>query len=64
MQSPYLLILIALLFCFIAIKLLVRAIVSSQYDYLDKESWRILAEEETSSEARVEAHAPAEEKLS
>ena len=46
MDSLYLLIPIALLFCAIAIKLLLWAIDSGQYDDLDKESWRILADEE------------------
>ncbi|MCL4108940.1 UNVERIFIED_CONTAM: hypothetical protein GTU68_008135 [Idotea baltica] len=55
MQSLYVLIPIALLFCFIAIKLLLWAIGSGQYEDLDKEAWRILAEEdhpEKSAEAR------------
>jgi cbb3-type cytochrome oxidase maturation protein len=46
-DSLYLLIPIALLFCVIAIKLLLWAISSGQYDDLDKEAWRILAEDET-----------------
>mgnify|MGYP001950478001 CR=1 FL=1 len=46
MESLYLLIPIALLFCIIAIKLLLWAISSGQYDDLDKEAWRILADEE------------------
>ncbi len=46
MDSLYLLIPIALVFCAIAIKLLLWAIDSGQYDDLDKEAWRILAEEE------------------
>lgn len=45
MDSLYLLIPIALLFCAIAIKLLLWAIDSGQYDDLDKEAWRILADE-------------------
>ena len=49
MDSLYLLIPIALLFCVIAIKLLLWAINNGQYDDLDKEAWRILAEEEPSS---------------
>lgn len=47
MDSLYLLIPIALVFCIIAIKLLLWAIDNGQYDDLDKEAWRILAEEET-----------------
>jgi cbb3-type cytochrome oxidase maturation protein len=46
MESLYLLIPIALIFCIIAIKLLLWAISSGQYDDLDKEAWRILAEDE------------------
>ena len=45
MDSLYLLIPIALLFCVIAIKLLLWAIRSGQYDDLDKEAWRILADD-------------------
>ena len=46
MESLYLLIPIALIFCVIAIRLLLWAIDNGQYDDLDKESWRILADEE------------------
>lgn len=46
MDSLYLLIPIALAFCVIAIKLLLWAINSGQYDDLDKEAWRILAEDD------------------
>jgi cbb3-type cytochrome oxidase maturation protein len=46
-DSLYLLIPIALVFCVIAIKLLLWAIDSGQYDDLDKEAWRILADEDT-----------------
>ncbi len=46
MDSLYLLIPIALVFCAIAIKLLLWAIDSGQYDDLDKEAWRILADDE------------------
>ena len=45
-DSLYLLIPIALLFCAIAIKLLLWAINNGQYDDLDKEAWRILADDE------------------
>ena len=45
MDSLYLLIPIALLFCAIAIKLLLLSINSGQYDDLDKEAWKILAED-------------------
>jgi cbb3-type cytochrome oxidase maturation protein len=44
MDSLYLLIPIALIFCAIAIRLLIWAIDSGQYDDLDKDAWRILAE--------------------
>ena len=47
MDSLYLLIPVALVFCVIAIKLLLWAIDSGQYDDLDKEAWRILADEDT-----------------
>tara|TARA_R110002073_G_scaffold243078_1_gene405279 strand:- start:67 stop:270 length:204 start_codon:yes stop_codon:yes gene_type:complete len=46
MASLYILIPIALLFCVIAIKLLLWAINNGQYEDLDKEAWRILADEE------------------
>ena len=46
MDSLYLLIPIALLFCAMAIKLLLWAIGSGQYDDLDKEAWRILADDD------------------
>jgi cbb3-type cytochrome oxidase maturation protein len=46
MDSLYLLIPIALVFCAVAIKLLLWAIDNGQYDDLDKEGWRILADEE------------------
>ena len=51
MESLYLLIPIALLFCVIAIKLLLWAIGSGQYDDLDKEAWRILAEDEPANDS-------------
>lgn len=44
MDSLYLLIPVALIFCAIAIRLLIWAIDSGQYDDLDKDAWRILAE--------------------
>ncbi|MEH6590877.1 MAG: cbb3-type cytochrome oxidase assembly protein CcoS [Halioglobus sp.] len=46
MPSLYLLIPIALIFCIIAIKLLLWAINNGQYEDLDKEAWRILADED------------------
>ena len=51
MESLYLLIPIALVFCIVAIRLLLWAISSGQYEDLDKEAWRILAEEETTDAA-------------
>lgn len=50
MDSLYLLIPIALIFCVIAIKLLLWAINSGQYEDLDKEAWRILGDDDTSPE--------------
>lgn len=64
MQSLYLLIPIALVFCFVAIKLLLWAIGSGQYDDLDKEAWRILAEEESFDKHRDEPPASREDKTS
>jgi len=46
MDSLYILIPIALIFCGIAIGLLLWAIGSGQYDDLDREAWRILDEDE------------------
>ncbi len=46
MASLYFLIPIALVFCALAIKLLLWAIGSGQYDDLDKEAWRILLDDE------------------
>jgi len=51
-DSLYLLIPIALIFCVIAIRLLLWAIDSGQYDDLDKESWRILADDDSDDRAR------------
>ena len=47
MDSLYLLIPIALVFCVIAIRLLLWAIDDGQYEDLDKESWRILADDDS-----------------
>jgi cbb3-type cytochrome oxidase maturation protein len=46
MESLYLLIPVAIVFCILAVKLLLWAIDNGQYDDLDKESWRILADED------------------
>jgi cbb3-type cytochrome oxidase maturation protein len=55
MESLYLLIPVALIFCAVAIKLLLWAIDSGQYEDLDKESWRILNDDdgETSTAPRA-----------
>lgn len=45
MESLYLLIPVALVFCALAIRLLIWAIDSGQYEDLDKDAWRILAED-------------------
>lgn len=47
MESLYLLIPIALVFCVIVIRLLIWAIDSGQYEDLDKEASRILMDEES-----------------
>jgi cbb3-type cytochrome oxidase maturation protein len=49
MDSLFLLIPIALVFCFIAIRLLLWAIDSGQYDDLDKEASRILMDDAPTS---------------
>ena len=46
MESLYLLIPVALIFCVIVIRLLLWAIDSGQYDDLDRESFRILQDED------------------
>tara|TARA_R110002072_G_scaffold43340_11_gene121804 strand:- start:15864 stop:16061 length:198 start_codon:yes stop_codon:yes gene_type:complete len=56
MESLYLLIPIALIFCVIAIKLLLWAISSGQYDDLDKEAWRILADDEPRAKPDTPPH--------
>ena len=55
MDSLYLLIPIALLFCGIAIKLLIWAINSGQYEDLDKEAWRILLDDNEEGEDKVKS---------
>ena len=54
MDSLYLLIPVALVFVAVGIKLLLWAIDDGQYDDLDKEAWRILAEEEPTSQTTTE----------
>jgi cbb3-type cytochrome oxidase maturation protein len=56
MESLFLLIPVALVFCAIAIKLLLWAIDSGQYDDLDKESWRILNDETPGETTARRAH--------
>jgi cbb3-type cytochrome oxidase maturation protein len=58
MESLYLLIPIALVFCVLAIKLLLWAIDSGQYDDLDKEGWRVLSDDDLPSEQHI--HKPAD----
>ena len=58
MASLYLLIPIALVFCVIAIKLLLWAISSGQYDDLDKEAWRILADDKPKGPATDKKEEP------
>ena len=51
MDSLFILIPIALVFCALAIKLLLWAIDSGQYDDLDKEAHRILMDDDAPSNA-------------
>ncbi len=46
MDSLYLLIPIALIFCALTIRLLLWAVDDGQYDDLDREAWRIINDEE------------------
>lgn len=64
MASLYFLIPIALIFCAIAIKLLLWAINNGQYDDLDKEAWKILAEEEPTASKEPTPEVDPEEPLS
>ncbi len=50
MDSLYLLIPVALVFVAVGIKLLLWAIDNGQYDDLDKEAWRILAEDDRAAD--------------
>lgn len=59
MASLYLLIPVALVFCVIAIKLLLWAIGNGQYDDLDKEAWRILAEDDAAAPSSPQRTEPA-----
>ncbi|MFK8048228.1 MAG: cbb3-type cytochrome oxidase assembly protein CcoS [Halioglobus sp.] len=52
MPSLYILIPIALIFCVVAIKLLLWAINAGQYDDLDKEAWRIITDEDIPAEKK------------
>jgi len=58
MESLYLLIPVALIFCVIVIRLLLWAIDSGQYDDLDKEGWRILADDDVPGDADSPARKP------
>ena len=55
MDSLFILIPIALVFCGLAIKLLLWAIDSGQYDDLDKEASRILMDDENTSKSATDA---------
>lgn len=59
MESLYLLIPIALIFCVVVIRLLLWAIDNGQYDDLDKEAWRVLADDDpvTRDDSAVEPSA-------
>jgi cbb3-type cytochrome oxidase maturation protein len=57
MESLYLLIPVALVFCAVAIKLLLWAIDSGQYEDLDKESWRILNDDNAGDAGAAEPDA-------
>ena len=46
MASLYLLIPVALIFCIIALRLLLWAINNGQYDDLDKEAWSVVMDDE------------------
>ncbi|WP_116365183.1 cbb3-type cytochrome oxidase assembly protein CcoS [Parahaliea mediterranea] len=46
MASLYLLIPVALIFCIIAVRLLLWAINNGQYDDLDKEAWRVVMDDD------------------
>ncbi len=58
MDSLYLLIPIALVFVAVGIKLLLWAIDDGQYDDLDKEAWRILADDEPAAPDSRETDKP------
>lgn len=62
MDSLYLLIPIALVFVAVGIKLLLWAIDNGQYDDLDKEAWRILAEEKPDKQPAESSAENGEEK--
>jgi cbb3-type cytochrome oxidase maturation protein len=58
-ESLYFLIPIALVFCGVAIWLLLWAIDSGQYDDLDKEAWRVLADDDPAPDNRDNADSAA-----
>lgn len=61
MESLFFLIPIALVFCGVAIWLLLWAIDSGQYDDLDKEAWRVLADDDPSANAGEKADSAAKD---
>ena len=61
MPSLYILIPIALIFCGVAIKLLLWAINAGQYDDLDKEAWRILSDEDEPVEKKKSSDTQADQ---
>jgi len=54
LDSLYLLIPVALIFVAVAVKLLLWAIDNGQYEDLDKEAWRILADDESPQDATID----------
>ena len=54
MDSLYLLIPVAIIFVAVGIRLLLWAIDNGQYDDLDKEAWRILADDKKPGEKEVQ----------
>jgi cbb3-type cytochrome oxidase maturation protein len=57
-DSLYILIPVALIFVAVGIKLLLWAIDNGQYDDLDKEAWRILADDDAAPKADPEEKKP------
>ena len=61
MDSLYLLIPVALVLVALGIKLLLWAIDNGQYEDLDKEAWRILAEDRDSGQNKTEPGKPSDD---